>query len=399
VQRFVVVGLDVGKIQTGRGGGVILSKTRFSFPDRSYLARGIIEEGSVRSGTVQDEGEGVTSSNPAATEVLGLQGLIPPPDDKKLQETVESLIEAGGGSVAAVLLYGSHVQNSSPDQNSAYDFVVLVDGYSRFFKAMGTKAHQRRPTWVLTLLSHFLPPNIISFGKGETGLARSKCAIVNPRHLKGFLGPHSRDHFLKGRAVQKLALAWTRGPEDKVKVVSALRVARENLTQWVRPFVGQGFELKTFARTMLQVSYQGEIRPEASDRVDEVFASQTQVLLAIAQEALDAAIRDGLAEREGDLYRWTRNPGGLTRAWYRLYFTSSKARAVARWFKYVVTFDGWIDYIIRKIERRAGFKVEVTERERRWPVIFLWPKFFRVVKALLEAGRRPEPTDRGEGAS
>jgi hypothetical protein len=334
----------------------------------------------------------VTPSESAPSEIPRLQGLIPPPDDERLHQTVHSLIEAGGGGVAAVLLYGSHVQNSNPDRWSAYDFVVLVDGYSSFFRAMGKVAHARRPTWVLTLLSQFLPPNIISFGKSETGLPMAKCAIVNPRHLRGFLGRHSRDHFLKGRAVQKLALAWTRSPQDEVEMVSALRVAREGVVQWVRPFLPEDFNLKTFARTMLRVSYQGEIRPEASDRVDEVFASQTQTLLAIAQESLAAAIRSGVVTLDGEIYSWTVTPGRLSKSWYSLYFTSSKARAFARWFKYVVTFDGWIDYIIRKIQRRAGFEVVVTERERRWPAILLWPKFFRVVKELLKAGARPNPS-------
>jgi hypothetical protein len=363
------------------------------------VTSGTVEEGRVTLEGDSTNGVDVTSIEPTPPEVPRLQGLIPPSDDKNLHTTVRSLIEAGGGTVAGVLLYGSHVQNSSPDQWSAYDFVVLVDEYSSFFGTLGKKAHERRPTWVLTLLSQFLPPNIISFGKSEMGVPMAKCAIVNPRHLKGFLGRHSRDHFLKGRAVQKLALVWTRSPEDEDEIVSALRVAREGVVQWVRPFVGQGFDLKTFARTMLRVSYQGEIRPEASDRVDEVFSSQTQVLLAIAEESLEAAIKEGVATRDGDTYRWTKSPGWFTRAWYTLYFTSSKMRATARWFKYVVTFDGWIDYIIRKIQRRAGFEVVVTERERRWPAILLWPKFFRVVKALLQAGPRGEGTEEEKGDS
>ena len=81
-------------------------------------------------------------------------------------------------------------------------------------------------------------------------------------------------------------------------------------------------------------------------------------------------------------YRWARRPGKGSWLLYTLYFTASKARATARWFKYMVTFDGWLDYILRKIERRAGFEVKIEERERRWPLIFLWPKLFVVLRAL-----------------
>jgi hypothetical protein len=82
---------------------------------------------------------------------------------------------------------------------------------------------------------------------------------------------------------------------------------------------------------------------------------------------------------------------------YTLYFVQSKVRATSRWFKYMFTFEGWLDYIARKIERRAGFKVEVSERERRWPLIFLWPKMFRVLGAVKEA--QPDPSENGGSAS
>jgi hypothetical protein len=356
-----------------------------------------MDNGSVdRGGSTKGGGESSTGSAPLETPRI--QGLIPPPDDERLRTTVQTLIEAGGQTVAAILLYGSHVQKSSPDQWSAYDFVVLVDAYSPFFRSLGPLGHRRRPPWVLTLFSQFLPPNIISFGKSETGLPMAKCAIVSPRHLRGFLGPHSRDHFLKGRAVQKLALVWNRSPEDEAAVVSSLRVAREGVFKWVRPYLAEEFDLETFARTMLRVSYQGEIRPESSDRVDEVFRSQTRVLLAIAQESLAVAVRDGVVSQEGDRFRWKNPPGRMSRVWYSLYFNFSKVRATTRWFKYVVTFDGWIDYIIRKIQRRAGFEIKVTDRERRWPVLLLWPKFPWVVKEMLKAGRRSGPPDaKGDG--
>lgn len=328
-----------------------------------------------RGGSVKQEG-------------LGLRGLVEAPDDERLRETVASFVEAGGGHVAAILLYGSRVQSSSPDRWSAYDFLVLTDAYGPLFRALGPKGHSRRSPRVLTLFSHFLPPNIISFGESETGLPMAKCAIVNPRHLRGFLGRHSRDHFLKGRAVQKLALAWSRSSQDEAGVVSALRVARVGIVHWVRPFLETGFDLETFAWTMLKVSYRGEIRPEASDRVEEVFRSQRQVLMDIAWESLDSAVREGLARMEGGRYFWARPPGILSRARYSLYFAFSKIRATLRWFKYVVTFDRWIDYIIRKIHRRAGFEVSATKWERNWPFLFLWPKFFRIVWALSKVGPR-----------
>jgi len=51
----------------------------------------------------------------------------------------------------------------------------------------------------------------------------------------------------------------------------------------------------------------------------------------------------------------------------------------------MLTFDDWLDYIVRKIERRSGQRVELTRAERQFPVILLWPKAIRLIRALKQA--------------
>ena len=69
----------------------------------------------------------------------------------------------------------------------------------------------------------------------------------------------------------------------------------------------------------------------------------------------------------------------------RRYFRRSKARATARWLKHTVTFVNWLPYIVRKVERHSGRRIELTALERAVPVIFLWP---RVVHVLLTRPRK-----------
>jgi hypothetical protein len=52
----------------------------------------------------------------------------------------------------------------------------------------------------------------------------------------------------------------------------------------------------------------------------------------------------------------------------------SRVRATARWPKHAITFDGWLDYILRKAERHSGETIVLTPLERRLPFIFLWPR-------------------------
>jgi len=37
-------------------------------------------------------------------------------------------------------------------------------------------------------------------------------------------------------------------------------------------------------------------------------------------------------------------------------------------------YDDWLDYVVQKVERRSGTEIVLSDRERRWPIIFLWPR-------------------------
>jgi hypothetical protein len=48
--------------------------------------------------------------------------------------------------------------------------------------------------------------------------------------------------------------------------------------------------------------------------------------------------------------------------------------------KSAFTFQGGVDYIVWKLERHTGIAVEVTPRLRRYPLIFIWPHFWRLYR-------------------
>jgi len=321
-----------------------------------------------------------------------LAGMVAPPDDPRLQGLVEALCAAGRGQVRAVLLYGSHVQASEPDRFSAYDLIVVVDAYRDFYDGLAAAGRMRRPPRLMTAWSNVLLPTSVSFDPGRPDEAVGKCQIVSQVHLRQALGPHSKDHFLKGRTVQRLALVWARAEAEANDVLDALRQARTDTVRWVRPYLACPFTPEDFGEMMLRVSYAAEIRPESSARVSEVFEAQRGTLVAIAGEAIATGISRGdIVERDGG-WEWRRPPGFWARAATTGYFTRSKARATLRWGKHIATFEDWPFYIVRKLERRAGLRVEVTEREKRWPFVFLWPKLFVVLRELRRIRHSGDPT-------
>jgi hypothetical protein len=65
----------------------------------------------------------------------------------------------------------------------------------------------------------------------------------------------------------------------------------------------------------------------------------------------------------------------------------SRVRATARWPKHAITFDGWLDYLVKKAERHSGETIVLGAWERQLPFVFLWPRVFRFLARQRGKGR------------
>lgn len=313
----------------------------------------------------------------------------------RAREFCRSLVEAAHPHVAAVILYGSQLHRASPSEHSAWDLVVVVRDYDGFHRAMHAVGHQQRAPWKMNLLSPVLPPYVTAFAPPGVDGTLAKCVVVSRSHLKRALAPSAADHFLKGRLVQHVETIWTDSPEEAEEMADLLATARRDVLRWAGPFLDETFTAETLTRDMLVVSFAGELRPESRDRVGEVWESQADWLRRTYGELLQrAAVAGTLEETESGRFRFTTPPGRIRRLRVRMYFFWSKVRGTLRWGKHIVTFNDWLTYIQRKTERRTGLEIELTSAERRWPLIFLWPRVIRV----LRYSRTHERAEPGGGA-
>ena len=53
-----------------------------------------------------------------------------------------------------------------------------------------------------------------------------------------------------------------------------------------------------------------------------------------------------------------------------------KLLSLARLIKALFTFDGGLDYLAWKLERHSGVHVDIPEKVRRYPLIFIWGLFW-----------------------
>lgn len=292
----------------------------------------------------------------------------------------DSLVEDAGGSVQAILLYGSHVLAADPDPHSAFDFVVIVDDYGAFYRAMRESGQLGRWVWLMKALSRVLPPNVIAYAPddGRDGIA--KCLVVSRAHFERGLSARPPDHFLLGRMVQKIGYVWSATPEADEEVRGVVSRAHQQVLDWMLPYLDRPVDGAGLGRRLLQVCYQGEYRPEARNRSEVIFNAQAEHFEEVFTPVLARAAEDGiLTETDRGYEPATPAPASLARYW-RWHFRRSKFRSTSRWFKHTVTFDKWLPYVVRKAERHSGEKIELTLLERRLPLIFLWPRAIRFLR-------------------
>ena len=308
--------------------------------------------------------------------------LLGPSQDPVADALVHALASTAGECVLAVLLFGSRLVRAAPDLHSAYDLVVVVDEYPAFYRRLVEAGHHHRSPTVLAVLARVLPPNVIAFDPALPGGELAKVMVLTPSDLERALSERARDHFLKGRLVQKVKLVHAHTPEIADGVCGLILAARREVLSWTGPWLGETFSIEEFARRMLEVSYRGEIRPESLARVAAVYEAQREFLHDVYGAMLREAESAGVVERAGERWRLLRRAGMLEGLRWRLYFSRSKIRATSRWLKHAATFADWLTYVQRKLERRTGMRVEVTPLERRLPLLLLWPKVFRVLRTL-----------------
>lgn len=323
------------------------------------------------------------------TDSSSMPGVFAPADDVAAQ--IECLSSVAGPTLTAVVLFGSRLLGSSPDPHSATDLFVVVDSTAAFYRRLRDHGLVQRSVSMLSALNHWLPPNVISVRPPGTEGPGAKCFVITRGDLEQALSGRSADHFCKGRLSQRVEFVFVRDRAVLRSLVESLDRARTETLRWVPIGLPRSFDARAYCEHMLRVSYTAEIRPERSGRVREVFSAQEDEIVPLYDDVISRRGEEHGIVAVGDRFVRTRDVSWVVRLRWSWYFRRSRIRATLRWSKYLFTYDDWLDYIVRKLRRRTGLEIEIRPAERRWPLVLLWPKVFRVLRALRRARRDPAP--------
>lgn len=299
---------------------------------------------------------------------------ISQPVSPAIQTLADTLLTTYGEAVQAILFYGSCLRTGE-DRGGLVDLYVLVEGY---------RATYRRP--ILAALNKLLPPNVFYLEVPyEDRMVRAKYAILSLADFKCGTSTRWFHSYIWGRFAQPIGLLYARNDQIAKKVQKAL--ARAILTFITRalPQVPSPFTARDLWRKGLELSYRAELRAERPHKLTQLFESAPDYYEQITREALAALPFAVDIQKKDPAYCYAvaipRKTCRISRLDWIVRSWQGKILSILRLLKGTLTFRGGVDYILWKIERHSGIRVEASPRLKRYPLlaacVILWRLYRR----------------------
>jgi len=319
-----------------------------------------------------------------------LERTLTPSDDAALDAAVRRLVAAAGESLRGVLFFGSRRTGAArADAWSAHDLFVVVERYRPFYAALSAAGLTGKRPGLLALVSRALPPTQCSLRFAAEGV-HVKASVIEQRALTRETGPRRRDHFCIGRLFQPMRLLYARDDAARDAILACLESSVRETWGWARPWLKAPFDAAGYGLSALSTSMRWELRPEPAGRAEELWAAQRELQAPVIEALLAelAAASELVAAAAPGAWSARRPVGRLERLRRELYFRVSMARATVRWLKHVVSFEGWLDYIVQKASRHGGGELRLSERERRFPLLLLWGRAYRYLASIRKGAKK-----------
>ncbi|MGE0483392.1 MAG: hypothetical protein AB7Q81_04585 [Gammaproteobacteria bacterium] len=283
-------------------------------------------------------------------------------DDDAPQRFATLLRERFGDGVLAVVLYGSYLRGK---RDTVLDFYVLLDDYTALHAPLAAIANR------------LLPPNVYHLHAGPgIGTEAAKFATVTLSHFERAIARGFHPYFW-ARFAQPVMVLHVRDDGVRTRLDAAARSAARRMIEATVPLLGETFTTTDLWRSAFTLTYGCELRSEDPARGAELVTAYGTAL-EVMTGALAAEC--GLAATTpGHWRRRAADPARARRAWWARR-ALGKWLSVARLFKAAFTFNEPLDYILWKVERHSGVRVEASALQRRHPLLFGWPVLWRLYR-------------------
>ncbi len=277
--------------------------------------------------------------------------------DAVLDEFIQVLKSEYQQSLLSIVFYGSCMRSRDYD-DAMLDFYVIVEDYRQ--------AYSNR--WY-SIANSLLAPNVFYQQVQVDGrIYRAKYAVISKSALSSSV--KSFHPYFWARFTQPLAIIYMSHEQIKKWLVETQCVAAKTFTNSIVDVLEREFSSENLWVKGLQLTYGAELRAETMQRASLIYDSQSEFYDGITQSLFPNNQVELLTVRTKFLasLKW------------KLRKILGKLLSVLRLMKATTTFVNGVDYIAWKIERHTGEEVVVSEKLRKYPLLYCWPLLFKFYK-------------------
>ena len=261
------------------------------------------------------------------------------PADPALAGVLAKLEERYGDGIDAIVLYGSWLRGNS---DAMPDLYVLLDRYP---------PSPRLDRWLGVLL----PPNVYLVMDGDL---RAKVTVLRTQQLLRAVSVDFHPYFW-ARFLQPCGLIHCRDGAVRARLDYIAGKSARRLLDAMRSPVALTTPA-AYWHAVFKRTYAAEIRSERAAKYGEIYEAN--------RNYYDALFKIRRAGQDRPLL-------------WRFRQAAGKALSAARIVKSALTFEDPVGYMLWKLERHSGVRIEATERQRRHPLLFAWPLVWRLYRA------------------
>ncbi len=282
-----------------------------------------------------------------------------------LKALIAQLRERHHDAIEGVLVYGSCLRSGD-----IFDGLLDVYLLCRDYRS----AYQGR--W-LRLANWLLPPNVFYAECEQAGqVLRSKVTVISVDDFSRGCSRAWFQSYIWGRFAQPTLVAWSRDAMVLETIDESLSNASATLLERCLPALPATGSLKALWEQALGLSYDTELRTERSGRATELVDSAADYYAEASRRHSGSlsfpfdVYDEGYKSKVPLLKRRMAKPVWLVRK------LQGKMLSILRLVKALFTFEGGLDYIAWKLERHSGQEIEIPDRVRKRPLLYLWGFFW-----------------------
>ncbi len=289
---------------------------------------------------------------------------------EEVNQAVEHFKKKFQTSLLGVLFYGSCLREQ--DCSSVLDFHLLVDQY-----------WSKGQSWWEAGLNCLLPPNVynMNLNLGQRVIS-GKYAVYPLKTFSRAVSEKCIHPYFWARFAQPTVVAYAKDDSTRIRIVRGLVQALHTFVDQTAPIVQHPFSVRDFWITGLSASYSTELRSESFPTISKIYDANKNHLQKVTPLALYLSKYNIYPVASNSCYQADICSKQKTRATvsWKIRRTMGKSLAVIRLAKSSLTFNNSLDYIVFKLEKHSGKKIEVNPFCRKHPVLgalFLAIKLYR----------------------